>query len=440
MSEVPTITRVKKTLSWSLLIWTLSAQPLGAWDSHFLLTFAALKNMPEIAAAPDVHVETLASFVAAEKVGLAKVLAENEAWANKHVPTYPHLPAQLAFSSAHPATATLQNAFLQSIRVKPDLPFALFLQYPPGSTHRIRHSLSLGNIMLGPLVADFSGRVAKGRVEAVYPSDKVPALEVIATAADEPDYGLDIGLWQDNHTPYGDIYGFGEQPFGNPTIFFSSQAPFHMGFFHESSLLYMLAGFLKRCYPEYRIHTYLALSRYAFRSGHPYWGYRFLGWAIHHVQDLTQPYHSTVAPGTHTAYLIFVNALNSIGITSPRKAVVQKVTQEHLALEDYYFRLLQADFANPAPSKMMQALMNARHDFHYPRYDDSYPRDVVAKESHARAAHADRLMQELDSMGESIGSHTRNVVRYATSSWPLRPSEPCPTRRDQLSVCPSAPQ
>ena len=43
---------------------------------------------------------------------------------------------------------------------------------------------------------------------------------------------MDIGLFADNGTDFGQGYGFGIQPFGNPNLEYSSQAPFHMGFYH----------------------------------------------------------------------------------------------------------------------------------------------------------------------------------------------------------------
>ena len=94
----------------------------------------------------------------------------------------------------------------------------------------------------------------------------------------------------------GARYGFGTQPFGDARFEYSSQAPFHIGYYHESALIYRAAPFLARTYPEMRVQQYLGLARFAFESGHDYWGYRFLGWALHYVQDLTQPYHSKALP------------------------------------------------------------------------------------------------------------------------------------------------
>ena len=62
--------------------------------------------------------------------------------------------------------------------------------------------------------------------------DPVTIAEVIASASDEPDFGMDVGLYEDNGTAFGAVYGFGETPFGNDNLDYGSQAPFHMGFSH----------------------------------------------------------------------------------------------------------------------------------------------------------------------------------------------------------------
>jgi hypothetical protein len=45
--------------------------------------------------------------------------------------------------------------------------------------------------------------------------ENVAPLAVLASAADEPDYGHDINLFSDNPGEVGALYGFGPQPFGD---------------------------------------------------------------------------------------------------------------------------------------------------------------------------------------------------------------------------------
>lgn len=433
------------------LFFTPSAQ---AWEAHFLLTYAALNNMPEISHKPDISAETLVSFLQKEGGGLVQLLRDNEKWAVQNIPGYAPLPFNLRFIGEAYDNATLEKQFLKSLRVNPDLTFPLYLQFPPGVAHRIHNPLATSAVMMTQLTTEPSIRIANPPLEQINPGEKVSPLEIITSAADEPDYGMDVGVWQDNNTAYGNIYDFGKQPFGNAKVFYSSQAPFHMGFYYESPVLYAAAPFLKKSYAEYRIHTYLALSRYAFDNGHPYWGYRFLGWAIHYTQDLAQPYHATAVPGNSLPKLLIIDLLNILGITTPEQNIIQLMTNRHFALENYEYNLVKASLnSNSSTNVFDQALADEQHDATYPAYNDNYARDVVAKESHAKADAIDAMLKEafssryvtdpkyifyttdpqinlLTIVGQtpsptleklnteiigilqSIGSHTRNIVRY----------------------------
>lgn len=86
----------------------------------------------------------------------------------------------------------------------------------------------------------------------------------MATASNEPDYGLDLGLYTDNATAYGQRMGLGRQPYGNPALAYGSQAPFHMAFHHESRLMYLAVGDLRRTMTDSRIALFSALARHAF--------------------------------------------------------------------------------------------------------------------------------------------------------------------------------
>ena len=129
------------------------------------------------------------------------------------------------------------------------------------------------------------------RYVALKAGESVPVLSVVATASNEPDYGLDINLCEDCPSDWGKVYGFGKLPFGNPTLYFSTQAPFHMGFYHQDWLIFKAAPFIKRTFPLMRIHQYSSLAALAFRTGHPYWGLAFYrpGFALHAGLDPALP-------------------------------------------------------------------------------------------------------------------------------------------------------
>ena len=223
--------------------------PAAAWTNHTLAAWPALAAMPEMKAAPPIKAETLESFLAAEAPGLEQLLQREEAWARAQVVLYPPRPDALAFRAGG-TPAELRRRFIAALRINPGMELKLFLQALPGASAAGKETLPWAEVT--------TRRRESSAQEGVFlqlrAGDAVAPLDVIATATDEPDYGMDIGLWEDNGTAYGKAYGFGKQPFGNPALEFASQAPFHMGFFHEHPIVYKAAGFLQRTYPEYRIH------------------------------------------------------------------------------------------------------------------------------------------------------------------------------------------
>jgi len=68
-------------------------------------------------------------------------------------------------------------------------------------------------------------------------------------------------------------------------------------------------GYLKVSFFEYMegdksfLH-FMKMSKEAFKKGDEYWGYRFLAYAFHYLEDLMQPYH--VRPGTVPELVQFV--------------------------------------------------------------------------------------------------------------------------------------
>jgi len=109
-----------------------------------------------------------------------------------------------------------------------------------------------------------------------YPPDpapidgKVPVWQVLTVYSVEPDLGMDEGL---NLSPLQSIIG-------------NSQGVRHMKYkllffdFFEGSESFLY---------------FVEMSKQAFGRNDRYWGYRFLARAIHHLEDLSMPYHN--APG-----------------------------------------------------------------------------------------------------------------------------------------------
>lgn len=447
--------KIKSSFSMMLVLFLLAIPCTYSWDCHFLLTYGALEHSEKISKDPKVPAETLESFLIKTRPELIHVLADNEQWFNHYIIDYPPLPANISFKNGN-ETTPIQIQFLQAIRVNPVMKFPLFVQYPPGTTHRMaQHPIKPEQVILPKLLKDNNSiNFVNLPFEEVLPGELLSPLEIITTATDEPDYGMDVNVWENNGTWFGKVYGLGEQPFGNKTVAHSSQIPFHMGFYYESNIIYKFAPYLNRTYVEYRIHQYLSLSRFAFSTGHNYWGYRFLGWALHYAQDLTQPYHSTLSPNVSTTKLLYVNALQLMGFESSQQKIVQLLTNRHSSLENYEYYYFRHIFeANDKNNVTLQAIADTEHDKKYPDYTDNYPRAIIARESHLFESSLDNLIQEvfpskyvsdpnylfyqtessvnifrlvegnehleplnevLNELIRNLGSHTRHIVDYAT--------------------------
>ncbi|MBI5069471.1 MAG: phospholipase [Deltaproteobacteria bacterium] len=360
-----------------LLLTALLAPRARAWDDHAIVTRESLASLPALGAR--VRAEPLEAFLAAEGARLEALLAGEEPWLREHVPAWPPLPAALAFRAAGPA-GELRARFLAALRVHPAMPLPLFRQLAPGAP------LPPGAAALPPSAVTLvrSGPDAATFV-ALADGEEVPALEVVATAADEPDHGLDLGIWEDNGTAWGARYGLGPQPFGNPALEFSSQAPMHMGFFHEPWLAYRAAPQLRRTFPEVRIHLFRALAAHAFATGHAYWGWRFTGFALHYLQDLAQPYHARAVPGVGLARVAWLQLLGAVGFPGPRAAAIALASNRHLAAESYTRRRLRdAIAASRAGDPLLAALRETSGDGTAPLADADV-RAGVARAGHAAA-------------------------------------------------------
>ena len=367
----------------------IMCKPATAWTDHALGTRQALEAMSFVTSAKSVKVEALESFVIAEGLRLTRLLADEEIWARSNIPYYASRPTALAFRPEGTSVET-RASFLTALRINPSAKLTLFLQIAPGA---VRSGPSFPWTEVTTLRQETVARELT--YLELHEGDTAAAIDVVATASDEPDYGLDISLWEDNDTSWGKIYGFGKQPFGNPKFENSSQAPFHIGLYHEPALLYTLAPFLNRTFPEYRIHLYRTLAMYAFRTGHPYWGWRFAGWALHYVQDLTQPYHARALPGVGLATVLWANTLDQLGIHGPKTDAIQKISNRHFALENYQYHLMKAAYeSGSSDAPVFAALRDHSMDAVYPKWSDKSVRDIVSREAAEAAEATDALLAQ----------------------------------------------
>ena len=298
---------------------------VGAWSDHATLAWPYLRTAPALNE-PTLEAEPLAVFIEAEGAAVARVLARVEAAMLASDPEYPLTPEDLRFTGTAGTAST--ERFLGAIRVNPRLGYGLYRQVLPGNPGATDTVLTWSDLSFLP-----AGTSHRGTVYApLSPGDAVSIASVLATASDEPDFGMDVGLYTDNGSEHGAVYGLGHQPFGNPNLAYGSQAPLHMGFYHLDWLTRTAQPDLLRTLPLWRINLYRDLARLAFDTGHDYWGWRFMGWAMHYIGDLTQPYHAEPLPGVSTT-----SALWSV-LTGETGNVIQLVSNRHGVLESYQYQ------------------------------------------------------------------------------------------------------
>lgn len=382
-----------KRLSFALLgLLALAAGNALAWSNHSYAAYRAFEKMPEVANAAPVVVESLEVFLKAQEKPIEDLLTRQETWAQAHLDFYPPRPAALSFrTNPTRSDEARRQAFLMALRVAPNSKLALHLQPdpwgPPPATATLLPHAAVNTLPEQPNSSD--------RFIGVKAGDQVPPLAVLASATDEPDYGMDINLWEDSPSPWGKAYGLGKLPFGNPALHFSTQAPFHMGFYQEDRILYRMAPFIKKTFPLLRIHQYSSLATLAFRTGHAYWGWRFTGLALHYVQDLTQPYHASLAPGNSTVKLMAINVLAKMGLPRRKEEIIVLLSNRHLALEKYQNQLIYNAAQTQRDTALEKALRNSDKDASYPAWTDLYARDVVSRQSYTYGAKLSEILVDV---------------------------------------------
>lgn len=368
-----------------LSLFGLNSNPANAWEIHTLIAQPVFSSMEEVVSAEDVEVTSLEEFLILAELHLEETLQKEEMWARNNLEFYAPLPDSLAFMATNDV-ATARQRFARAIRINPESKFISYLQLIPGVTAGARTVLVPEDVT--PLKEN-DGFYNVTFVQLA-PGDSIDPLSVLVSANHEPDLGLDIGLYENNSTDWGKYYGMGTQPFGDAKLEYGSQAPIHMGLYHEAALINMVAPFVKDCYPEYRIHLYKTLSELAFSLGHDYWGWRFMGWGLHYLADLTQPYHARALPGVGTFKMLVMNVMDMMGRSRMKDEAIQLVSNRHMAIELLERQLLeQAYLENDMEYIHIKTLSTEKV---IPEYMDLYPREIITKKAAARAKKLDRII------------------------------------------------
>ncbi|MEW5846388.1 MAG: hypothetical protein AB1777_09005 [Bacteroidota bacterium] len=369
------------------VIFTTISFPLKskAWSEHPLLAYPVLSSIPDLTNRNAVEVQSLKSFLIKEEKGLADFLKKYEEWAKINLPNYAPLPQGLEFSNTGNESDIVYR-FLRALRLNPNIKLKQYLHLLPYQQVNDRNTIAPSELTT---LTDVSSLSHTNYVE-LKEGEMVAPLYVLCTANDEPDYGFDLGLFEDNGTEYGKTYGFGVQPFGDPKLEYGSQAPFHMGFYHESKLVYTFGPFLKKTYPEYRISLFKALAEYAFATGNEYWGWRFMGWGMHYLGDLSMPYHTAPLPGMSAARMIWINLKAIVGFPKSKNDAVQLVSNKHSVLEQFQWLAMREAYKNYNTNPLIAALAS---DTPVTPYSDDFARNVISKISVDRSRKVDKALK-----------------------------------------------
>ena len=255
---------------------------MRSWNTHALITRAALSTVNAPRLDDSIPVVALEAFLSIAKDPLREVLKWYYELLDRKVQgaaakrgAISEIPKEILTTEDFLAALKLNvNCPLQYVRVlkpeeiSPDEPHDPSRAGPPGGMY-----------------------VETGQEEAIQ------AREVLCTFSDEPDWGMDQDLFSVAQ------YGYGSCPFG-PEHGPSSQAPFHMAFLHENPLVMALRPSLGKSFMGERVQLFFALAGLAMESGVDYWGWRFAAWAMHYLQDITQPYHARPFPAARLPLLI----------------------------------------------------------------------------------------------------------------------------------------
>jgi hypothetical protein len=187
------VNRAGRTTAFLLALLPAAA---SAWTDHASLLWPVVRAMPAMNER-SVVVETLEDFLAVEEVGLARLLRDEEQRSRERYAHYAPRPEVLTFTAGAPDA---RRAFLEAIRVNPSLAYAPYRQ------RMIDDEDDAGARVLGWSDLTFLAGDDAHESLAYLPlaaGDRVTPAQVLATASDEPDLGIDIGLFEDNGTAHG---------------------------------------------------------------------------------------------------------------------------------------------------------------------------------------------------------------------------------------------
>lgn len=174
-------------------------------------------------------------------------------------------------------------------------------------------------------------------------SDVPAAFQAIAYSSDEVDLGMDQDL---NISP--------DQKYMGGYSGLSSQGIRHMyyqAWNFESPIVTFHFPIHEMGMAIERATRYFSLASEAKKKGHLFWAYRFLGWGMHYVQDLGQPYHTRQFASFR---LLPWRILLKNGWDAFVEEATRIVSNYHLSFEDYVHARLEAP-GDPSQNLLIRA-------------------------------------------------------------------------------------
>lgn len=324
----------------------LTTQTAHPWSGHGILFSDVLagieKSDPKAGEILNskVQVESLNSFLLDTQEDLPGVLANVEQWSQKNEPAYQATPEALSYKP-HSCNEQLENCFRRALRINTKVPIGFYVQ-DFENQHASDPVLNIDEYAL-PLTF-YPKPPVPTRIKKVNTGDWISVKTVLTTHVEEPDFGMDINLYDDDVEHYS--YGFGIQPIGVANNPLSSQALFHMSTYQETCFIKLLSPKMKQSYPAYRAHLYFSLAQFAKQKGHLYWSSRFAAWGFHYLQDLTQPYHSSLFPDYSLAQMSLWFAENGVGYKTHFENAKQKISNRHTLAEETLLHVMYDNLEN----------------------------------------------------------------------------------------------
>lgn len=166
------------------------------------------------------------------------------------------------------------------------------------------------------------------------------AIDILSTYSSEPDWGADHNLFDDDQYP--ELWT-NDTPFVSQKNGDGSSGLRHMYFPGKFIWVHPIRSFQIPFRPlgeaPFRAKLFFELSQKFFEHKLPYWGYRFLGWSFHYIQDLFQPFHSNQSPSKRFIRFMWLPPFIDVSRTA------EQVAYYHLSYEKFLSEYLTSESA-----------------------------------------------------------------------------------------------